>query len=327
MSWNLGRPVFGRLPACYRNDNNGENPSNWLTRYWDEILVEVKFRAENFYELYLNPATAPEEWLDGMVAPLCGFTEEYYRPEWDLAIKRKLCLSAYGYIWPNRGAGHVLDWMLDLHQIDTFPEPHAYYKPEWLRVHDRIRTLTQDLDSTGTPAEFLGRIAEAIEVDATIDGDRVILPITDDDWYYHDTAYAIQLHRLPFELEYDRFQLDLSRLGDGLHEGDPIHPTQRMVGGQDHTSGFRNIFCSTHRNIHLKFLNQRVGKVPTFFGKVLIQHRIEPFFVRHPLHIAKQKTRHPLQKCWIFKGNGLFNIDKFLRHRGKKERTIDYLTS
>lgn len=224
MSWNLGRPVFGRLPACYRNDNNGENPSNWLTRYWDEILVEVKFRAENFYELYLNPATAPEEWLDGMVAPLCGFTEEYYRPEWDLAIKRKLCLSAYGYIWPNRGAGHVLDWMLDLHQIDTFPEPHAYYKPEWLRVHDRIRTLTQDLDSTGTPAEFLGRIAEAIEVDATINGDRVILPITDDDWYYHDTAYAIKLHRLPFELEYDRFQLDLSRLGDGLHEGDPYEP-------------------------------------------------------------------------------------------------------
>ncbi len=223
MSWNLGRPVFGRLPACYRNDNNGENPSNWLTRYWDEILVEVKFRAENFYELYLNPATAPEEWLDGMVAPLCGFTEEYYRPEWSLAIKRSLCLNAYSYIWPNRGAGHVLDWMIELHQIDTFPEPHAYFKPEWLRVHDRIRTQTQDLDTTGAPAEFLERIATAIDVDVTIDGSRAIIPIADD-WYYHDTAYAIQLHRLPFDLEYDRFQLGLSRMGDGLHEGEAYEP-------------------------------------------------------------------------------------------------------
>jgi hypothetical protein len=60
-------------------------------------------------------------------------------------------------------------------------------------------------------------------VDVTIDGSRAIIPIADD-WYYHDTAYAIQLHRLPFDLEYDRFQIGLSRMGDGLHEGEVYEP-------------------------------------------------------------------------------------------------------
>lgn len=216
MSWRLGRPIFGRLPAVYRNDNDGENPSNWLTRYWDEMLVEIKRRAENFYELYLNPATAPEEWLDGMVAPMCGFTEEYYDPTWDLPIKRALCLNAYSYIWENRGAGHVLDWMLALHQIPTFPEDYAYFKPEWLRWHDRVKILTQDLELSGTSAEKLATIAEALSLNIKIEGNLAIIPASSDPYAFHDILRAIQRYQLPYLVVYDRFYWNLSQWGDPL---------------------------------------------------------------------------------------------------------------
>lgn len=122
MVWYDLRPIFNRLPVVYREPNDGENPSNWLTDFWDELLVSTKTLAEGFFDRFVDPETAESENLDWSATTLYGYLGEYWNPQWSDDVKRQLMTEAYPYLWVERGTEGVIEYLLDLHQIPTFPE-------------------------------------------------------------------------------------------------------------------------------------------------------------------------------------------------------------
>lgn len=119
MSWKSLRPIFNRLPSAYRDDNDGANASNYLTAFWDELAVEIRTKVSGFYDTYLDPASAPEDWLD-WIAQLCGYTEEFWSPAWDARIKRQLIADSYKRIWVERGTQAGIDYWFDTFELDTY---------------------------------------------------------------------------------------------------------------------------------------------------------------------------------------------------------------
>lgn len=111
-AWISGRPIYSRLPECYKE---GEI-ADWLTAYWDDILIETKAKV---YDLprQLNPLTCDSNWLD-FLAPLCGFTGEYWDKDWDVTAKRKLLDYSYLSIWANKGSKETLDLVLNCFDIN-----------------------------------------------------------------------------------------------------------------------------------------------------------------------------------------------------------------
>lgn len=115
--WDTGRPILHRLPGLnegYDHDDPTSSPyppvSDWLTVFWDELLIQTKEKFEAFYANYLNPATALPENLDWL-AQLCGFTGDYWDTSWPVATKRKLIARSYDFIWPNKGTRAVLEFL------------------------------------------------------------------------------------------------------------------------------------------------------------------------------------------------------------------------
>jgi hypothetical protein len=121
MPWHNERPIFNRLPIVYREPNEGDNPSNWLTDFWDSFYVELKALAESFFERFVHPQTAESEHLDWAGTTLYGYLGEYWNPQWTDRVKRKLLEDAYTYLWVERGSEGVVEYLLELHQIPTYP--------------------------------------------------------------------------------------------------------------------------------------------------------------------------------------------------------------
>lgn len=122
MVWHNLRPIFNRLPIVYREPNDGDNPSNWLTDFWDDFYVDIKEVAEAFFERHIDPATAETENLDWAATTIYGYLGEYWNPLWSDNVKRQLMTDAYPYLWVERGTQGVIEYLLDLHQVPTFPE-------------------------------------------------------------------------------------------------------------------------------------------------------------------------------------------------------------
>ena len=142
-AWSSGRPIYSRLPGVnggYQSDE-GDNPADWFTQYFDDLLVEVKAKVDDLPR-QLDPQTCDPEWLD-FLAPLCGFSDEYWDAGFPIAVKRSLLSSAYTVLWPNKGSEMVLTWLLALfgiaHQLwlgDSFTLgvstlPGTIGSPEW----------------------------------------------------------------------------------------------------------------------------------------------------------------------------------------------------
>ncbi|AFY49020.1 Phage tail protein (Tail_P2_I) [Nostoc sp. PCC 7524] len=106
IAWQTGRPIFSRLPEVYQ-----ENAiANYLTAFWDELLVNNKARIDDLPR-QLNPLTCDANWLD-FLAPLCGFTGEYWDRKWQDNFKRNLIASSYQRIWSNKGSRECLSTVL-----------------------------------------------------------------------------------------------------------------------------------------------------------------------------------------------------------------------
>ncbi|MBD2452240.1 hypothetical protein H6G76_35105 [Nostoc sp. FACHB-152] len=106
-AWQTGRPIFSRLPEVYQ-----ENPvADWLTEYWDELLTQNKAKIDDLPR-NLDPTTCDENWLD-FLAPLCGFTGEYWDKSWKTSSKRLLLANSYTLIWKNKGSREVLSFVLN----------------------------------------------------------------------------------------------------------------------------------------------------------------------------------------------------------------------
>lgn len=110
-AWSTGRPIFQRLPECYRDNNIAD----YLTQFWDSLLLQEKARVDDL-ERQLNPLTCDSNWLD-FLAPLCGFTGKFWDKNWNDYAKRNLLASAYTLIWCNKGSKDTLSLVLSCFQI------------------------------------------------------------------------------------------------------------------------------------------------------------------------------------------------------------------
>jgi hypothetical protein len=110
-AWASGRPIFSRLPEVYQF----QDPpiADWLTKFWDQLLINTKAKIDDIPVRQLNPATCDVEWLD-FLAPLCGWDSKYWDKTWTVDAKRTLLINSYSgeSIWENKGSAEVLSFVL-----------------------------------------------------------------------------------------------------------------------------------------------------------------------------------------------------------------------
>lgn len=111
-SWEIGRPVFNRLPAKGYKDNLAVDS---LTQWQDQKLTAKADQLQNFYK-NLDPDTAPIAYLD-YLAYLVGLSGSYWDSNWDPEIKRQFIRIAHPYLWPMRGTMAAIKKVLDTHQL------------------------------------------------------------------------------------------------------------------------------------------------------------------------------------------------------------------
>jgi hypothetical protein len=111
IAWDSGKPIWERLPECYKENDVAE----WLTTYFDELLINTKAKIDDLPR-QLNPLDCDEVWLD-VLAPLCGFTGDYWDKAWATEAKRLLISNSFINIWPNKGSKEVLSLVLNCFDI------------------------------------------------------------------------------------------------------------------------------------------------------------------------------------------------------------------
>jgi phage tail P2-like protein len=105
------RPIYSRLPQIsqrYKAENPA-NPGNWITQWFDELLVKTKASIDDLPR-QLNALTCDADWID-FVAYLSGFSGEYWDKAWSMATKRAIASKA-NWIWSNKGTQEVLEYII-----------------------------------------------------------------------------------------------------------------------------------------------------------------------------------------------------------------------
>jgi hypothetical protein len=105
------RPIYSRLPQIsqrYKGENPA-SPSNWITQWFDELLVKTKASIDDLPR-QLNALTCDADWID-FVAYLSGFSGEYWDKSWSMATKRAIASRA-NWIWSNKGTQAVIEYMI-----------------------------------------------------------------------------------------------------------------------------------------------------------------------------------------------------------------------
>lgn len=111
MAYKDGRPVFYDLPYVGYQDNE---VVEWLTRWYDQKLVDTATLMETFWEK-LIPEEAPEEYLD-YLAFLVGLSGNYWDTNWAQGVKRKMIKAAHS-LWSKRGSLEAIREVLGIHEI------------------------------------------------------------------------------------------------------------------------------------------------------------------------------------------------------------------
>lgn len=105
------RPIYSRLPQISQryNGEDFENPSQWITRWFDELLVATKATIDDLPR-QLNALTCDADWID-FVAYLSGFSGEYWDKSWSMATKRAIACKS-NWIWSNKGTQAILEYII-----------------------------------------------------------------------------------------------------------------------------------------------------------------------------------------------------------------------
>lgn len=116
-AWDSGRPIFSRMPEIYKENYIADN----LLIYWETLLISLKTKIDDLPR-QLDPNTCDSNWLD-FLAPICGFTGDYWDNNWSDDSKRLLLANSYNFIWANKGSRQVLSFVLNSlninHRIET----------------------------------------------------------------------------------------------------------------------------------------------------------------------------------------------------------------
>lgn len=116
-AWQLGRPVYLRLPA-EEEGYVGNEVADALTLWLDLFLVEVQQAAVNLERDLINPDTCRDDALDWL-AQHYGYTGEYWDMTWPALTKRQLIKYSLSFVWPNKGRKILLEWLLSLFEINA----------------------------------------------------------------------------------------------------------------------------------------------------------------------------------------------------------------
>lgn len=137
-AWNEGRPIYARLPGVNGGyyDEAGNNPADWLTDFWDGLLVATKASIEDVRDRQLNPDTCDAGWLD-LLGALCGYTEDYWDATWEESWKRQLIRQAFVSIWPGKGSQAVLQEILEIFEI-----PHDLWQGSRFVLNETLLPAT-----------------------------------------------------------------------------------------------------------------------------------------------------------------------------------------
>ncbi len=114
-AWQLGRPVYFRLPA-EEEGYVGNEVADALTLWLDSFLIEVKEATVNFERDFVDPDTCRSDVLDWL-AQYYGYTGEHWDVTWSDLIKRQLIKYSVSFVWPNKGRKILLEWLLSLFAI------------------------------------------------------------------------------------------------------------------------------------------------------------------------------------------------------------------
>jgi Phage tail protein (Tail_P2_I) len=141
-AWATGRPIFSRLPG--ENEGyTGNAVADWLTDYWDALLLDTRATIIDLRDRQLDPLTCDPDYLD-LLAPLCGFSGEYWDRNWSEEGKRALLAVAYTEIWINKGTKEVLEFVLNSLGVRALVEVSGDFRVDISEVGDRIGTLPWD---------------------------------------------------------------------------------------------------------------------------------------------------------------------------------------
>jgi len=129
-AWQLGSPLYSRLPGVNQGFNrdltdpdydpmNPPDVTYFVTKYFDDFLIETRDNINNVYADFFNPDTARDENLDWL-AQLAGFTGGYWDSSYPPAIKRELIKNAFTFVWENKGTQQLLEYLFDLFNLEAY---------------------------------------------------------------------------------------------------------------------------------------------------------------------------------------------------------------
>jgi Domain of unknown function (DUF4082)/Phage tail protein (Tail_P2_I) len=187
------RPLLNSLPGRFADYRQGP-VGDFLTDYWDKLFIGTYARYQQFLSKDLNPGVCDAKWLD-YLAPMYGFSGEYWNPIWTVAQKRAMLLAANSEIWPILGTPYPIFTILNIFGIT-----HSADFGSIFILDDSLQGLLDE--------SLMGEIGDTA---------YIILPETYalDSVEYKFTELVVRLYSpvgADVQVVYSQFYLDLSAL-------------------------------------------------------------------------------------------------------------------
>lgn len=142
------RPVLARLFPIVRWPEDPNQPvADWITNFLDENLYFLQARGWEFANLYTNPATCPDDYLDWL-ADLIWADPDFWDSAWLPDEKRRLLINAR-YLRETRGSASTFRWLLQNFSLNASFDPIG----GWI-VGDAAVASHLPADLSGSPFDW-----------------------------------------------------------------------------------------------------------------------------------------------------------------------------
>jgi Phage tail protein (Tail_P2_I) len=114
-AWNTRKPAQSRLPG-FSNKTKTDPLVAAIVSYWDNFLIYQKTQVDLLRDQNLNALECEPEYLD-FLAPLHGFSGQFWDRNWPISAKRKLIDGAFKIIWKRQGSEDSIHYVLNCFDI------------------------------------------------------------------------------------------------------------------------------------------------------------------------------------------------------------------